>query len=124
MDGNPFCHQKNSQIESHCKNNQLEADPNGVLPKLRKDIYHTISIYNAKLLRHSPNKLKQIQKKKWKKHLQQAGIYGTWLKWSTPKSQYDQSTYDKNLYRLRELCTATLIGTKNLVPQLLQPTVS
>lgn len=63
-------------------------------------------------------------KKKWKKHLQQAGIYGTWLKWSTPKSQYDQSTCDKDLYRLRELCTATLIGTKNLVPQLLQPTVS
>lgn len=38
MDGNPFCHQKSSQIESHCKNNQLEADPSGVSPKLRKNI--------------------------------------------------------------------------------------
>lgn len=65
-----------------------------------------------------------IYKKRGEKHLQHAGIYGTWLKRSTPKSQYDQSTYEKDLYRLRELCTATLIGTKNLVPQLLQPTVS
>lgn len=123
MDGNPFCHQKNSQIESHCKNNQLEADPNGVLPKLRKDIYHTISIYNAKLLRHSPNKFKHIQKKRRKTPSAGRNLWHV-AKTSTPKSQYDQSTYEKDLYRLRELCTATLIGTKNLVPQLLQPTVS
>jgi len=38
MDGNPFCHQKNSQIESRCKNNQLEVDPSGVSPILRKNI--------------------------------------------------------------------------------------
>lgn len=38
MDDNPFCHQKNSQIESHCKNNQLEADPSGVSPAGGKNL--------------------------------------------------------------------------------------
>lgn len=45
MDGNPFCHQKSSQTESHCKNIQLEADPSGVSPKLRKNILHIKHLY-------------------------------------------------------------------------------
>lgn len=51
MDDNPFCHQKNSQIESHCKNNQLGVDPSGVSPAAGKEL-------KLNICRDSPYKLR------------------------------------------------------------------